>query len=370
MFFARYLSNFLLNFVFVILSASPGHPASISRTGVEAHFNFFSPQIFPSWDCTILLRGQIESGDSAALQELLEQSQMRQGTEILCLDSTGGQLNEALRLAELLLSSGVGTKLKSGVSCLSACAVLFMAGRMYVDEFGDIPWRVMHPSARLAFHAPSLLRIEDNSGGVYTFKEIETAYGLALRSIAMLNRVMGSTSENFTNTNSQPAMKPSLVSAILSTPPGSESWLEVSTVDQAGRWNIAIGPINVFDNPMLFPRNFMQGCINSIRWGLDQQSYVSATQDHIIEHSVNMVHEDTSLTVEVLLDEVTLDGCKFDYARSAVSGTPSKGMRIFDRFFDRERLTDFERASVSIGESPVEIIQFLPPELLLGELAN
>ena len=75
----------------------------------------------------------------------------------LCLYSTGGDLAEAMKLAEVF--KGWMMVLEPDAECLSACAILFMsaAARDRSFVFADVnPGRFMHHSARLGFHAPRL----------------------------------------------------------------------------------------------------------------------------------------------------------------------------------------------------------------------
>jgi hypothetical protein len=94
-----------------------------------------------SVDNTVLeLEGAMGFGVSREIERVLEQHpQIRQ----LRLNSIGGRIGEAKRLAELIAERRLATA--TTTHCLSACVLVFAASTE----------RVMAPAARLGFHQPA-----------------------------------------------------------------------------------------------------------------------------------------------------------------------------------------------------------------------
>lgn len=132
--------------------------------------------------CIATLSGPIESGDAQALGTVVKalraeaEADERKslgltagepvftkfGTQRLCLDSPGGSLTEAIKMGDILYSEQLGTAVARDASCQSACAVLFLAGTELLTGDGATgPNRILHATARLGFHAPSLAVPDD-----------------------------------------------------------------------------------------------------------------------------------------------------------------------------------------------------------------
>lgn len=107
----------------------------------------------------------------------------------LCLSSEGGDLREALRVANLFGNVWM-TVVEEGHVCLSACAVLFMQAKRRDGVFSSnldarFPGRYMHYGAQLGFHAPALIYPKGSSDTVAK-AEAEEAYRQALISVEAL----------------------------------------------------------------------------------------------------------------------------------------------------------------------------------------
>jgi hypothetical protein len=76
----------------------------------------------------------------------------------LCLNSLGGNYDEALKLMTALLTfTNVATIVDAGAECYSACAFLFLAGNTQRSEDGELaPNRTLDVRGTLGFHAPYL----------------------------------------------------------------------------------------------------------------------------------------------------------------------------------------------------------------------
>ncbi|MEM9911392.1 MAG: hypothetical protein AAF922_11480 [Pseudomonadota bacterium] len=147
-----------------------------------------------STGCSISLSGQIETGDVAALSQIVDPviaeddnyPDFRTGAQIvLCLQSTGGSFLEGLRLAEYVSEKAITTKVIPGGTCLSACALAFMGGNL--DTRSGVGWlssRYLHPTSTLGFHAPRLDLPEDG----FTRKDVDRAYASALLAIGLVSQ--------------------------------------------------------------------------------------------------------------------------------------------------------------------------------------
>lgn len=94
------------------------------------------------------LSGAFERGDAQRVQAHL--ARMPAGTRIVVdLNSTGGSVDEALRIGRHLHANRIATAvIGPDRQCLSACALTFLAGR---DASGQ-PHRIKGRSAEIGFH--------------------------------------------------------------------------------------------------------------------------------------------------------------------------------------------------------------------------
>jgi hypothetical protein len=201
-----------------------------------SHFNrlLVLPRDEPT--CDLLLEGEIFPGDADRIIERIEQIQEEKRSiianhdyigSVLCLNSPGGSLLDALRVASAIR---VATRVRAGDECLSACAMIFMSGHVNFDESVPMAWRVLEPGGLLGFHAPSL----GESLGSLSGEEINSLYNLSLATISeiastLMVRFAGEIDRYF---------PPSLLAATLTTPP--DDMMFIDTVDEAARWNISV----------------------------------------------------------------------------------------------------------------------------------
>lgn len=227
--------------------------SSIAVTSLNAQesapLNKFAVSERGTYGCTLEINGAIELGDSERLQSFFEglakdnpfneqyfrrgefineeqyymPSEMgfefyfyeknlelaNQGLWSVCLNSPGGSYTEALKIYDQIKRYGIGTVVAEGAECLSACAIIFLAGNFqyYTTMGGNLVTgtnRAIHAGASLGFHAPSL-GLNDVSGDV-PFEEIGRAYSVAVTQNAeLINRL---------SDNQLPILR-----RILSTPP-------------------------------------------------------------------------------------------------------------------------------------------------------
>lgn len=225
--------------------------------------------------CLIALEGQIAEGDSATLLALLRQaaSQPRYADTIyvnedpaggppniaiykpmnLCLDSPGGSLTEAMALTRLVHGS-LGTVVRAGARCESACALVFMAGSHSTEtDYGVSVNRFLHVDGRLGFHAPSLTVPE----GRYDAASVARAYEISVAVSELIFRNLVTY-----------RFAPSLAARMHATPATDMAY--ITTVQEAARWRIGILGV---DRPTALPdQAIRQACSNLFLSAWDQVS--------------------------------------------------------------------------------------------------
>lgn len=119
----------------------------------------------------VVASGDIAQGDARRLARALEKAgRDRHGTKRLYLDSPGGVVVEALKMAEIINAVGVSTIVRDGTLCASACAsVLFVAGRYRTVEPGGL--LAIHScydavSGRAASHCNAVISAHADAAGV------------------------------------------------------------------------------------------------------------------------------------------------------------------------------------------------------------
>lgn len=176
----------------------------------------------------VSLSGMISDGDTAEIErrtkEALELYDYPDSDRIVVLNSEGGSYREGLRLHDFIRKNKFRTYVGEGDQCLSACAIAFLGGANMNEGWAINPDRIVHPSADLGFHAPSL---DVRGEAMVPASMLSVSYGNALESIAaLISRI---------ETSNIPR---SLVETIISTPPNSMYLLR--TLDDAARWDISV----------------------------------------------------------------------------------------------------------------------------------
>ena len=157
------------------------------------------------------------------------------------------------------------------------------------------------PKGKLGFHAPSLTV----SNGNYDGKSISKSYNLALRTISdaiveiNLNKPRGYIGGT--------TIKFSLLAAMLNTP--SSTMRYIDTVDDAGRWNVTIGPID-FDEP-ISDKNLARACLHAEQWDDDRSAKDTEKWLKSGGQYINLKAESDWNEYQVTIDEMTGDNCKF-----------------------------------------------------------
>ncbi len=229
----------------------------------------------PAYGCIADLRGRIEEGDLARLRAVVDQAarlpqyrdliyvgeDLDDGTSNvgfytplnLCLDSPGGSLKEAMDLTEFV-HSRLGTVVRAGAVCESACALIFMAGSYATEsDFGLSVNRFLHVDGRLGFHAPSLTVPE----GRYDAASVARAYQISVAVTELIFRNLVAY-----------RFAPSLAARMHATP--AEEMHYITKVREAARWRISILGI---DSPGAVTDTVIRnGCTNLYLSVLDQDT--------------------------------------------------------------------------------------------------
>jgi hypothetical protein len=232
------------------------------------------------YGCLATLTGRIAPGDAAALQSVMQRAatESRYNETIwytdygdgsppdidfktplnLCLDSPGGSLAEAVVLAQAV-HGRLGTMIRPGAICESACALVFMAGSYDTgSDIGVVVSRHMHVDSKLGFHEPSLTVSEGN----YDAATISKAYQVSVRATALIFR-------NLVKFQ----FSPSLAAQMHETP--ADQMFYVSTVREAARWGISVVGV---DAPLAYSDAVIQsGCANMYLSTLDR---MTSSPDH------------------------------------------------------------------------------------------
>jgi len=180
--------------------------------------------------CAVALDGPIVPGDANRLESVLRESSLDaldERSTTICLRSSGGSFDEAIKLANLIYDKGISTIVVDGSECYSACAFIFMSG-VVTDRAA--PYRKLSARAALGFHAP-FLSVQD---GRYTRNQVEEFSEDLRKAVLALLRL----SVKSTVLGGSDFLKKSLLIRILESGPGEVS--TVKTVADAARWNIEI----------------------------------------------------------------------------------------------------------------------------------
>ena len=269
---------------------SVGRAASITAPGLHAKaFDADDKNISPYWPsdpalCDLVLEGNITMGNAALLEQKFQTllGTPHPSTFFLCLRSAGGDLREAVKIAQFVLStqfpaSSIATVIEDGQTCASACAIIFLAGTAPTGG-GTWPQRFLHPRGRLLFHStqldlsnyPSdkelLARLAqpttDPRGVKGTIIDI---YKDGLRDVQSVI----ATFQNFIYEWEELGdrwVRPSLFLEMFVQDP--DEWLCVDNVDAVGRWNIQVYGYQPPKPPTT--QNYSNVCRNAYHWRSDQ----------------------------------------------------------------------------------------------------
>jgi hypothetical protein len=137
-----------------LLTAPAAHAITLKVTSIRA--DGAKPSGGPAYE--IGVSGPFVDGDTDRLAEALEGLRQRGGLArgeplaIIVFDSKGGALEEGMRMGRLLRKWNLGTLVRAGRQCLSACALAFLGGSK-PGLLAPEPNRSLEFGAALGFHA-------------------------------------------------------------------------------------------------------------------------------------------------------------------------------------------------------------------------
>jgi ATP-dependent protease ClpP protease subunit len=127
----------------------------------------------------IAIKGEISAGDHLKLLKVLGDREGDKGYLIVLeLDSPGGSFDEAIQITDVMKERYLSTRIKANSQCLSACAIIFMAGNR-ITSGGPALTRELHARGTLGFHAPTIAL----AGGKFDGADLQAAYAAAIESI-------------------------------------------------------------------------------------------------------------------------------------------------------------------------------------------
>ena len=242
-------------------------------------------------ECNIRIKGAVLPGDLQKLKLAIQKVDRAFGGQLrdaslaelwssrnptLCLNSPGGNYAEALKVAEFLLRDefrptgaswlGVTTSVESGAECLSASALVFMAGK-FVDRGGETtPSRILHVGGQLGFHAPYVdpTLLEDRP---YSKEELGAAHAAATVAISAAIKLFNyRINEGPVTGPAKPWVKPSLFVEMLNR--SAQEIFLIDTVFKAGRWGVDLAGFTL--SVRLDSDAMRTACENFRAWEADQ----------------------------------------------------------------------------------------------------
>jgi hypothetical protein len=249
----------------------------------------------PSSNCAVSLVGEIVKGDFDKFKLLASAKKLSNGDEgsdventydeALCLDSGGGDYLEGRLIAKFVHKYAIVTRILKNSECYSACALIFMAGRVHGAEI-DAPAKFLNVNAKLGFHAP-YFAFDDNAS--FSGKEVKAFTGLQNLLVADLMS-FGSFASEF---NFRPNIPASLFVEIYRKKPNELSL--VDTIDKAARWGVDLEGAAI--KLKLTKKQEVQLCLNFQAWSRDESAvdavktkniaYYQSQPDNIVRYSGN-----------------------------------------------------------------------------------
>lgn len=147
-------------------------------------------------------------------------------TQRICLDSPGGSFLEALNIAKIIHALNWGTIVPKNATCESACALIFLAGSFFTEGESVVADRHIHATAKLGFHAPSLL-LPESTDQLFDREVVMKAYKVAIQSMAVIQQGV-----ELLN------LRSSLLAQMLITSP--DEMFYIDTIEKAQRWHIGV----------------------------------------------------------------------------------------------------------------------------------
>lgn len=203
--------------------------------------------------CHLKLVGDIEEGDAERLAKHLDRLDAHKN--FVCLNSGGGSYSEALELISLFLKRGgvAATVVDRGDQCLSACALLFLAGQKHLGDGEFVPFRFMGVDAKVGFHAPYI-----SASGNANSAAVSKIYR---EGVVAIGRLLALTASD---PNREKLFPRDLLGEALQV--GPDDFFLLDTVDKLGRWNVRL--ISDWRPERVTNRMLHSACVNADMWSL------------------------------------------------------------------------------------------------------
>jgi len=238
--------------------------------------------------CDIIIDGRIDAttldGFRSAYETLRGHNKKHNKYLFLCLTSGGGDIGAGISIAKEIRAAGfppnvtssravqdrflpIVTVVREGDTCVSSCAIIFMAG-----GYAVFPLRYLHPRGRLVFHSPFVSPIElqkatQNAKRAELLDLISGLYEIGLRDMREIIGVFNSSADS-DGKLLPPWVRPSLFLEAFARNPSE--LLCVDTIDRIGRWNVSLFGYK----PPKEPTRTMiyHACENTYSWQQDSYS--------------------------------------------------------------------------------------------------
>jgi hypothetical protein len=279
---------------------APGLHVKAYKTGDVSPFWPTDPVL-----CDLILDGDVEVGDATSLQQKFETivGNMDHFTFFLCLRSLGGDVREALNIAQFVLNTqrpSIATVIEDGQACASACAIIFLAGNGPAT-YGALPQRFLHPRGKLLFHSTQLDLSKFSDKDLLAFlTEPTDPRGLKGRILDLYNNGLRDVQsviaafQKFIRFGREAVadrwVRPSLFLEMFAQDP--DEWTCVDNVDAVGRWNIQVYGYQPPKTPK--KQDYFNVCRNAYHWRSDEFA-VGAEDDLEMEGDVEKPPASTML---------------------------------------------------------------------------
>jgi len=245
-------SGTLVALLLVVLSATaPARAAEISLSNKPG--------------CLFELTGSIRAGDAGNFARMAAQHWQGipaghtedNADRALCLDSPGGMFMEGNALATEVHERAIATRVGPGADCLSACALVFMAGRVRGAE-NDGKRRILHVTGRVGLHAPYVAM---DANREYSGEAVNAFVPALTGLIADFIRHAAFRSAY----QERPSVSLGLLAEMMATP--QDSMFMIDSVEKAARWGVDLDGIRATHR--YSSGDYAQLCVNQLAWIYD-----------------------------------------------------------------------------------------------------
>jgi hypothetical protein len=248
--------------------------SKVMRDEVSQKGNFVSSEGNPN-RCDVRLVGKIGFGTAKQFADIFrgDENEFEGHAATLCLDSTGGEVEEALEIARFIRdkADAITTVVQNGAVCKSACALIFLAGRER-SRLGPQPGRYLEPQGRLSLHPTFFPKISDQKIDELLKSNqrdqlLSEFYSKGLSNVQQIIDTYRAPSW-FADYAGKPFTSPSLFLEVFSQSP--DEWLCIDTIDKVGRWNIRL--LGYDKTAVSRDQKYYNACRNIYLWTRDENA--------------------------------------------------------------------------------------------------